>query len=242
LALAALLLTGAAICAAAQNKVTARPGEADAKATPSLPPPTPKKPDEAGGVRYFYEFVQPDFIVHHIQIEHDAGGRGSISFQRRGDDESIVEPFEFSATALARVASLWAALRFLDSNADYQGQKQLPSYGTSRLRMKEGARERTAEFNYSHDRDAFQLADEYRRAAEQSVFVFEIKVAQESQPLEAPKLLNRLDTLLSRKGLSDPLQLAPLLRELSTDERLPLIARNQANRILKKLDKGSGKK
>ena len=237
--MAALLLPGAAICAAAQSKVTTRPGEATPGVKDDAAPSSPKKSKDAAAsdTRYFYEFQQPDFVVRHIQIEHDEAGRGSVRFERRGDEEAIVEPLELSAAALARISGLWRALRFLDSDTNYQGPKQFPSYGTSRLRMKEGGRERTAEFNYSKDRDAFLLADEYRRAAEQSIFVFEIKVAQESQPLEAPKLLNRLDILVARKGLSDPLQLLPLLRELSTDERLPLIARNQAIRILKKLEK-----
>lgn len=237
-ALAALLVTSAAICAAAQKKATARPGEV--KESPAASSEKPGATTD--GVRYFYEFEQPDFIVHHIHIEHDAGGRGSIRFRRRGDDEAFVEPLELSGTALARVAGLWASLRFLDSNASYQGPKHFPSYGTSRLRMRDGERERTAEFNYSNDRDAFALADEYRRAAEQAVLVFEIKVAQENQPLETPKLFNRLEQLITRKGLSDARQLVPLVRELSTDERLPLIARNQAGRILKRLEKEPAKK
>ena len=57
------------------------------------------------------------------------------------------------------------------------------------------------------------------------------------QPLEAPKLMNKLETLLRLNQISDPKQLAPLIRTLSTDERLPLIARNHAVRLLKKLEK-----
>jgi hypothetical protein len=46
-----------------------------------------------------------------------------------------------------------------------------------------------------------------------------------------------METLLTRAGLSDPYQLVPLLTELKTDERIPLIARNHADRILKKIEK-----
>jgi hypothetical protein len=46
-----------------------------------------------------------------------------------------------------------------------------------------------------------------------------------------------LESLLKRDGLSDPHQLIPLLKDLSTDEHLPLIARNHALRLLKKIEK-----
>jgi hypothetical protein len=46
-----------------------------------------------------------------------------------------------------------------------------------------------------------------------------------------------MEMLLTRNDLSDPYQLVPLLNELKTDERIPLIARNHADRILKKIEK-----
>ena len=103
--------------------------------------------------------------------------------------------------------------------------------------MRKGGRERTAEFNYSQNDNAQGLANEYRKAAEQSVVVFELEVARESQPLETPKLINKLDSLIERDYVSDRQQLVPLIRELTEDERVPLVGRNHATRILKKLEK-----
>lgn len=239
---AALCLPGAAVCARAQNKVTARPAEravekGAAPAAASAPGAARGAAEDPAGARYVYEFEQPEFPVRRIRVEHDAAGRGSFTFERRSDTEPIVEPLELSEAATGRITALWAALRFLDSGTDYQADKQFPHLGTMRLTMKQGGRERAAEFNYTRDRDAFALVAEYRRAVDQAMFVFEIQLARENQPLEAPKLLERLDTLVSRGGLSDPRQLIPLLRDLSTDERLPLIARNHAGRVLKKLEK-----
>jgi hypothetical protein len=239
LIVAALALPGAALCAVAQNKTTPRPVERQTSKPPATTAsdPSARTETDMDAPRYVYEFEQPDFIIYHIRIEHDAAGRGRILFERRTDAEPITEPFQLSEAALGRVSALWKALNFLDSNAVYQSPKALPNIGTTRLRMTHGGRERTAEFNYSHDRDASALANEYRRAADQVMFVFEIEVARESQPLNAPKLMSRLDVMITRGGLSDAQQLIPLLRELNTDERLPLIARNHAGRLLKKLEK-----
>jgi hypothetical protein len=103
--------------------------------------------------------------------------------------------------------------------------------------MEQDSRKRTAEFNWTNNKDASSLVNEYRRIADQALLVFDISVARENQPLNAPKLMERLELLLKRNGLSDPQQLVPLLKDLSTDEHVPLIARNHAIRLLKKIEK-----
>jgi hypothetical protein len=263
--LAALLLVGAAVCANAQRpaprkatphttveqsqpkKVSVRPGEekqtngapATQTGDATAPGAANKSKEDPNAARYVYEFRQPDFFVYFIHIEHDETGRGLIRFERRSDTEQITDPIEFSPAALARIRALWTALNFLDSAANYQGERTYPSQGQTRLTMRQGGRERTTEFNYSQNADAQGLAEEYRRAGEQALFVFQAKVALESQSLEIPKLLNGLESLLERNYLSDRQQLIPLVRELSEDERVPLVGRNQAARILKKLEKQS---
>jgi len=253
---AALVSTGAAFPVRAQaprkaapapsvrqtepKKVSQRPE--DGKGTEEVPASVragvPAKPKEDPNVaHYVYEFKQPDFFVYFIRIEHDDKGRGQIRFERRSDTEQITEPFELSPSALARVRARWEALGFLDSQANYQGERTYPSMGQTRLTMRRGGRERTAEFNYSQNENAQGLAGEYRKASEQSILVFELQVARESQPLETPKLINKLDSLIERDYLSDRQQLVPLIRERTEDERVPLVGRNQAARILKKLEK-----
>ncbi|MBC7931391.1 MAG: hypothetical protein H7Z38_12585 [Rubrivivax sp.] len=250
---AALVSTGAALPASAQKKATPRPAEQSAPRKVSTRPEEVGKPtapvqaqttgaadkpkEDPNATRYVYEFKQPDFFVYFIHIEHDDSGRGLIRFERRSDTEQITDPFELSPAAMWRIRSRLAALKFLDSTENYQGERTYPSQGNTRFTLRQAGRERTAEFNYSQNADAQALADEYRRASEQTLFVFDIKVALESQPLETPKLINRLESLMSRNFLSDKQQLAPLLRELSEDERVPLVGRNQAARLLKKLDK-----
>lgn len=259
---AALVLTGAALRSSAQHtaprKATPRPSPTveqvqpkkvsqrpeEGKGSEEVPasvragvPAKPKEDPNAG--HYAYEFKQPDFYVYFIRIEHDDTGRGQIRFERRSDTEQITEPFELSQAALARVRGHWDALGFLDSQANYQGERTYPSMGQTRLWMRRGGRERTAEFNYSQDKEAQGLAEEYRKASEQALLVFEMNVALESQPLETPKLINRLDSLINRDYLSDQQQLIPLIRTLTEDERVPLVGRNQAARILKKLEKQS---
>ena len=194
-----------------------------------------KRPPDA--TQYSYEFTQPQFYIRRILIEHNAVGEGKITFERLGENTPIIEPLELSIGALGRILGLWAELRFLDSNADYQAAKQFPHLGTMRLHMENGEHKRTAEFNWTNDKGAAALINEYRKAADQAIFIFDMSIARENQPLNTPKLMELLESLLTRGGLSDPYQLVPLLRDLTTDEHVPLIARNHAARLLKRIEK-----
>jgi len=233
---AAFVLLGAAVFGVAQQpggtKLNPRPEistSSQLAGKPDEKPPTPAK--------FSYEFNQPDFYVRHITIEHDANGRGRITFERMRQETPIVEPLEFSPTTLARISGLWQSLNFLDSTENYQSDRQFAHLGTMRLSMEQDQRKRTAEFNWTKNSSAFALVNEYRRVADQAILVFDISVARETQPLNGPKLMETLELLLKRNGLSDPKQLLPLLKDITSDEHLPLIARNHAARLVKKIEK-----
>lgn len=187
--------------------------------------------------RYFYEFTHAEFEHRLIRIEHDERGNGTILFRRKDSPEDYTEKIALSAVALERTRALWDKLSFLDSTASYDSEKDLSHLGTIKLGMRAGVRERFTELHYPANPDAFALVNEYRRITEQTLFIFDITVARESQPLAAPKVMTRLERLVARQGISDPTQLTALLQDLSTDERLPLIARNQATKLLKKIKK-----
>lgn len=191
----------------------------------------------ADATRFSYEFSQPEFDVRRVVIEHDAAGRGQITFERKNEATPLTEPLAISPSAFARIAAAWEALKFLDSDASYQSDRQFPHLGTVRLRMRRDGRERTAEFNWTHNEQASALAREYRRLTEQQLFVFDVGVARQYQPSETVRVLKRLEILLDREELSDPKLLTDLLRDLHMDERIPLIARNHAARLLKKIEK-----
>jgi hypothetical protein len=254
--MAALLILSAALCAAGQSGTSGKkktteqqtnapkPSKQNTRESATNPAATAvdasaskaASENQTAPAYYSFEFTQPTFLVSRIFIEHDADGHGKVTFERKNSDP-LSDPLELSAAATARIKALWDALHFLDSDKSYQTEKDYAHLGTNRLHMKQGTRERTTEFNWTSDRDAFALVNEYKNAANQAMFIFDITLARENQPLEAPKLMTQLDDYIRRSQLSDPQQLVPLLRELSTDERIPLMARNHAGRLLKKIEK-----
>jgi len=237
-----IILSAAVLGAGPFTAAQTKTNERKAEITPAAPSaPSSQRREENKNppdtTRYFYEFTQPAFYVRHILIEHDANGRGKIKFERLHEETGFEEPIELSTGALGRVLGAWTELHFLESTENYQSERQYAHLGTMRLKMEHDSRQRTAEFNWTNNKVTALLANEYRRVADQAILVFDISVARETQPLNTPKLMEEFELQLKRNGLSDPQQLVPLLQDISTDEHLPLIARNHALRLIKRIEK-----
>jgi len=254
-----VLLSASAVSVNAQAKRNTRqPAKVEPAATPEPTPqatPTPDRPKrnerptanrpqasdlppaESKGPKYRYEFTQPDFVVSHIVIEHDDAGKGTIRFKRSSLGEELSEPIVVSAASLEKLRAAFHALNFLDSTENYQFERDFSNMGNVAITLRHDGRERTAKYNWTSNSHAKLLMDEYRRIANQLVWVFDFNLARENQPLETPKLVDSLDGLLKRNEISDPHQMLPFLTAISNDERVPLIGRNRAGKIVKQIEK-----
>ena len=187
---------------------------------------------------YRYDFAQPDFLIKKMIIEHDENGRGKITFEEKNFDESVTENIQLSAVSLEKIKKLYDALNFLDSTENYQSTvRNYPHLGTKKILYKNDEKQRNVEFNWSENADAKSLAEEYARIGYQMVWESDIKVARQNQPLQTPGLVDVLDSYLRRGEISDPPQMLSFLKELSNDERLPLLARNHILRLMKDIEK-----
>ncbi|HEX9930316.1 MAG TPA: hypothetical protein VGB02_17405 [Pyrinomonadaceae bacterium] len=198
---------------------------------------------KAAKMPYAYEFSQPDFLVNHVLIEHDENGKGTITFEKRQLGEPITDPIQISPAALERIKKLWSELNFLDSTDVYQSAKyDYPHLGQMKLRMETDGKKREAGLNWTENKTAESLTKEYKRLTEHYIWLFDINLARENRPLEAPKLVEKLEGLIKRGEIYDVALLLPILREIKDEERIPLIARNHAERIIKLIEKMSEKK
>ena len=190
---------------------------------------------------YFYEFNRPGFLTARVIIEHDASGKGRISFEKKDFNELVTDPIQLSAATVEGIDAALARLDFWASTEDYQYEKDLSNMGQNSFKFKKNGRERAVKFNWTTNKDAKFLMDEYRRISNEYVWKFDMVVARENQPLESPRMLDGLDMYVQRGEITDPPHIIPFLKELSEDERLPLIARNHASRIIKHIEKTAKK-
>ena len=196
-----------------------------------------KKPREFVPV-YIYEFVKPEFLVSRVLIEHDENGTGTITFEKRDGEEPITDPLQLSEKTIESLRSLWDSLNFLNSETVYQSpERNYAHLGTMRLEMRKDGKDRSVEFNWTDMSEPKALTDEYKKIGNQFIWMFDMNVARRNQPLEAPRIMDGLESYLRRDAIADPAQLIPYLKELEDDERIPLIARNHASRIIARLEK-----
>jgi hypothetical protein len=214
----------------------------------SRPDPTSVKNDDTGAAEknktrglatYFYEFVRPGFSYSHVWIEHDDAGRGTISFLKDGDDEKITDPIALSPITVKKIDELLHQLDFLSSTETYQFERDFSHLGNVKFTVRKGGKERTVTYNWTTNKHAKDLMDEYRRIANEYTWLFEFSVARVNQPLRTPGMMDGLDGLLRRNEISHPPHLLTFLSEVASDEKLPLIARNHASRLIKQIEKSN---
>jgi len=186
---------------------------------------------------YSYEFTRPGFVYSRILIEHDLAGKGRISFVKDGSDELISDPVSLSVVTLTKINDAITSLAFLASAEEYQTSRDYSHMGNTRITLTRDGKTRTVKYNWTEDKNAKILMDEYRRIANEYTWRFEISVGRENQPLETPGQIEKIDSYVRRGEISDPPHLVPFLTELSTDERLPLMARNHALKLIKMIEK-----
>ncbi len=230
-----------------ENKEESRPQKKNSRdSVPEEPSKNSTQPQTSKieNVRehYFYQFDSPQFNTRRVRIEHDENGHGKITVWKNDLDEEISESIQLSPKTIEKLKSLFQALSFLDSSEDYQSKiHDYKHLGTATIGLKTSDKQRTVSFNWTENKNARSLADEYRKIYNQQLWMFEMRLARENQPLEAPDLMRKLDSYLKRNEISDPEQMLEFLEELSNDERIPLIARNHSKELIEKIKKSTKK-
>jgi hypothetical protein len=227
------LIILAASFAAAQSENGGKKNERPEKKAASSAASRP----EAGAPVFFYRFVRPGFVYSPIEIEHDEKGMGRIRFVHDGSDEVVEDPIKLSPKMIAGLTAGFDTLDLLSTNDQYQYERDYSHLGNATVTIKKGGRERSVTYNWTEHKTARFLMDEYRRISNEYIWKFEITIARENQPLRTPLLMQTIDRYITRGEISDPPHLVPILNELSTDERMPLMARNHALRLITQLQK-----
>ncbi len=192
---------------------------------------------ESSTVRYQYLFENERFTTPLQEVVFDGKGRGKFRFIRKGGDE-IVNKLELSTTLLAQIQSLFDSLNFIDGNEGYQHKKDFSHLGKMTITMARSGRERSTSFNYTDNQTMSRLVEVFRNIAIQETRVFEIETVRSTDPISTPAQMRLLENELKSNHIADPQRIVPILREIKTDESVPLIARNHAERLLLMIKKG----
>jgi hypothetical protein len=192
----------------------------------------------AAEVSFSYRFENPRFYIRVIEIDIDSNGIGQLRFTRGESDEILDSKIKLLPATVSRIRTLFKVTGFLGSHDEYQAEKDFSHLGWVTLSEKEGPRGRKTRFNYTKNVEMKELADIFRGIATQEMSLFDIENAERYQPLDLPKQLDLLENDLKLERISEPERLLAALTEIAADDTQPLIARNQAKRIVDQIRKG----
>lgn len=201
--------------------------------------PAPKTVAE-GETRFHYLFENDKFTMPWIEIEFGADGKGEYRFRKKEEGqvrEPVMIPLQVSSNLIVQINALLAEANFLDSDEHYQHKKDFSHLGTVTLDMARDGKHRKVTFNYTENVPMGKLANLFRNLATQENRVYELEAIRQNDPLSMPAQLRFLDSELRSRSIADPERFVVLLQSLKTDESIPLIARNHAERLLKEIKK-----
>jgi hypothetical protein len=194
--------------------------------------------EPAEGTTFGYKFENRRFYVPLIEIDLASDGTGQLRFKRGESDDVIDLKLQISGRTMAHIRRLLDIAGFLDSTEEYQAKKDFSHLGWVTLRVQHGSRSRSVRFNYTTNSQIKELADIFHGIATTEMHVFDLETSQQFQPLDLPRQLDSLEADLRLERIVEPERLLAPLREIAGSDTLPLIARNQARRIIGSIEKG----
>ena len=195
----------------------------------------------AAAASFNYRFENTRFYVPLMEIDLTPEGIGELRFKRGTTDEVIDLKLKLRPETMSRIRGLYDGVNFLDSTEEYQAKKDFSHLGWMTIRASDGRRERKVRFNNTANKQMKELADLFRSIATQQMHLFDLETAQQYQPLDVPRQLDSIEADLRLGNIAEVEQVALALREVASGDTLPLIARNQANRIIADIQKGKYK-
>lgn len=189
------------------------------------------------GPSFGYRFENARFHIPLIEIDLASDGTGELRFKRGEYDEIIDLKLRLLPATFARIRKLYSETGFLTSKEGYQAKKDFSNLGWITLSAREGDLKREARFNHSDNQQIRELYEIYRAIATQQMHLFDLDVAGQYQPLDLPTQLRVLERDLELQRVAEPEQILDALRDINSNDALPLIARNHAKRIADSIEK-----
>ncbi len=164
-------------------------------------------------------------------------GTGELRFKRGESDEIIDLKLKLLPETMERIRALYSATGFLTSKIEYQSKKDFSNLGWITLSAREGDLKREVRLNFSDNHQIRELYDIFRAIATQQTHLFDLDIAEQYQPLDLPTQLQVLQRDLELERIAEPEQMLAALRNINSNDALPLIARNHAKRIVESIEK-----
>lgn len=191
--------------------------------------------------KYFYHFENEKFDTSLIDLAVNDSGRGTLRFRSKDADGVVENPVALKPETVALLRHLYTELAYLAGGERYQSKYDYPHLGTVTIGIADSDGERKTVFNFTQHPVMSKLLDLFRNIAIQELSYFRFELALRYYPLDAPKQLSALESNLKARRIPEPDRFVPVLKEILNSEQMLLIAKRQAGKILKEIEKPASK-
>lgn len=191
--------------------------------------------------KYLYHFENPQFDTSLIEIEVSDSGKGLFRFRNKDAEGVIENELDLKPSTISALRQSYGSLSYLEGDESYQSKYDYPHLGTVTIGVVDSKGERKTVFNFTQHPLMSKLLVLFRNIATQELSYFRIVLDLRHYPLDIPKELTALESNLKGKRIPEPERFVPLLKEILNSEQTLLIAKRQAGKLLKEIEKSASR-
>jgi hypothetical protein len=185
---------------------------------------------EPDGARLSYTRILRGSMPEYIAIQVDEDGTGTYDGRKLADPPHP-RSFKLSADTSQKLFSLAAGLNYFRS-IDLESHKKVANLGQKTFTYEKDGQKSSAEFNYTLNKEAAELADIFEKIAVVEQHIQALEFAVKYDHLGLPHELLQIQIDLNNRALADPELMVPMLEEIARDPRFLHLAKVRAQDIL----------
>ncbi len=170
------------------------------------------------------------------RIEVSATGKARYELKQSGS-ETLTVDFQLKPHTVDFLLQLFTQADFLNQDKNFVSSRRVADTGTRTIRLESGRQTREVVFLYTEDKTLRKIVAFFDQLSGQEKFLLEMNLALKHDRLGIPKKLNQLERFLHRKTIVDPQRFAPILKKISLDMSLMNLARKEARRLLRQINR-----
>jgi hypothetical protein len=191
-------------------------------------------PDQAQSLpKLTYRKVLKGSVPEYTSITVDSSGSGQYE-GRKLDDPSDPRPLKLSEATTKKLFELAAQLDNFKLPG-IESHKKVANLGLKSFIYQSGQQKNEVEFNYTLNRDAQELSDQFEKIAAVEVHLDGLQYAIKYDHLGLPRELLQIQVDLDNNALVEPELLVPTLDQIARNHRFLHLAQVRAQNILERL-------
>lgn len=165
-----------------------------------------------------------------------ADGEGSYD-SRALADAPAPRPIRISSATTEKIFSLAQALNNFQS-IDLDSHRKVANMGLKTFTYQNGAETHSAEFNYTENRTAQQLAELFEDISSVEEGIKELEYDMKYDHLSLPQTLRQIQEGMNDRAFVEATLMIPTLEKISSDSRFLHLAQVRAQEIVQRIEQG----